>query len=52
MGTDVVRWLQTGRRGYLPNDLMPNTFLAVTHDFFGKRAELHEAEKQRVSKRY
>ena len=51
MGSEVVRWLQTSQRGFLPNELMPNTFLAVTHDFYGVKADMHEHEKQRVSKR-
>ena len=51
MGSEYVRWLQSAQKGFLPNNLMPNTFLAVTIDFHGIKADTHEAQKQRVAKR-
>ncbi len=28
----IIRWGQTGNQGYLPNDVMPGTFMAVATD--------------------
>lgn len=46
-----ARWLQTGSRGRVPNDRLPNTFMTVTHDFYGRKADLHEKDKQRFARR-
>ena len=47
----IVRWKQTAEVGYLPNEKMPNTFLGVTIDIFGRRGDPHEKAKQHVAKR-
>ena len=47
----IIRWKQTNEIGYLPNERMPNTFMAVTHDLYGVRGDAHEIEKQPWVKR-
>ena len=42
----LIRWKQTNEMGYLPNEKMPNTFMAVTHDLYGVKGDAHEKEKQ------
>ena len=50
----VVRYAQTGNYGYLPNPLMPNTFLATAIDLGdpnGPAGDVHPRFKQPVGRR-
>ena len=35
----------------VPNERLPDVFMAVTHDFFGLGANVHELDKRRVALR-
>lgn len=47
----ITRWKQTNEIGYLPNEMMPYTFMAVTHDIYGVNGNCHEFEKQPWARR-
>ena len=55
-GYSLIRWHQTADIGYVPNKLMPNTFMAVALDTFDVRRSkfqggVHPMNKQTPSER-
>uniref|UniRef100_H2ZQA6 Sialate O-acetylesterase domain-containing protein n=1 Tax=Ciona savignyi TaxID=51511 RepID=H2ZQA6_CIOSA len=50
----VIRWRQTANYGYVPNDKMPNTFMAVAMDLTDSESPtggIHPRDKQTVAER-
>ena len=48
--TPMIRWHQTADYGYLPNEMLPNTFLALSLDTYDED-RLHPRNKQLPSRR-
>ncbi|KAL5470809.1 hypothetical protein EMCRGX_G028834 [Ephydatia muelleri] len=46
-----IRWAQTGNRGFVPNTLMPNVFMAVATDLGDPSSPAHPGDKQDVGAR-
>ena len=47
----MVRWKLSSEVGYLPNELIPDSFMADTHDLFPWGSEVHTKNKQPIALR-
>ena len=50
-GTPMIRWHQTADYGYVPNEVLEDTFMAVSLDTYDEENGIHPRNKQLPSKR-
>ena len=49
--TSMIRWHQTADHGYVPNEDLPDSFMAVSLDTYDEENGIHPRNKQLPSKR-